>query len=129
MTKKRRYADLTAHPAIFCETSWGKLDADNRPDPQLVANRNAFAVEYGVTEFVSGGIPLSQDPMYDHPELYRCRDGYVYIVSPYYMDSETDESAATAGMTKYLQLYHPQATTYVKQFSNKWEFTAWRKTH
>jgi len=67
--------------------------------------------------------------MYDHPELYRSRDGYVYIVSPYDADSGMDERAKVAGMTRYSPLYHPLAATYIKTFSNKREFTAWKKTH
>ena len=129
MPKKRRYTDLTDHPSVFRETYWGNFDADNLPDAQIVANRNAFAVEHAVTGFVGGEIPESQDRMYDHPELYRCENGYVYIVSPYDADSSVDERAAAAGMTRCSPLYHPRATTYIREFSGKREFNAWRKTH
>ena len=127
MTKKRCYAELTDYPSIFRETYWGNFDTENPLAPQIVANRNAFAVEHALIKFVGEEIPKSQDPIYDHPELYRSKAGYVYIVSPYDAESALDERAAAAGMTQYNQLYHPRATTYIRQFSDKREFNAWRK--
>lgn len=129
MKKQKCYADLTAHPKIFSKTYWGGSRCDNLPDESIVSNRNAFVAEYAVTAFAGGGTPLSGDVMFDHPELYKCKSGYVYIASPYVSDDRLDAQAMRNGFKNYKKLYALTAKTYIRHFSDKYEFNRWIKAH
>jgi len=129
MTKPKYFADLTEHPRFFSKTHWGRFPCDNLPEAEIVSNRNSFVREFDVLAFAGGSQPQSRDSMFDHPELYKCKKGYVFIVSPYDPDGRLDTLAMQNGLACYNRLYDPDAKTYIKQFSDKYEFNRWKKAH
>lgn len=139
MTERvRRYASLTKNVRLFSACYWGNFEVphaqEQRAEAEAIAvNRDGFAEEFGLVKYVSNDRPISNLGLFDHCELYKCRVGYVYIVSPYSeladlaAEAELTNLAAEAGMKRYADLYSHKAKTYLRQFSDKREFNRFKK--
>lgn len=124
---ERRFAEFTDQPRIFRECYWGNFRRP-APDPKIIEGRNAFVSEFGVTKYAGSESPPEALGIFDHCELYKCKVGYVYIISPYDADKTVDRIASEMGFDKYRNLYMPNATTYVQTFSDKHKFNRAKKT-
>ena len=123
----QQYAQFTDYPKLFKKCCWGGDDTSPPPAPCIVANRNAFVSDYGVTKYMGNDNPKSDLGMFDHCELYQCENGYVFIISPNDATPDLDACAIRHELTKYKKLYSATATTYIKTFRNKREFNLYRK--
>ncbi len=123
----RRYSDLTEYPKLFKKTYWGcfKIMKDTKID-DIVINRNKFVDEFKIEKCfdapkpkTTGSIELSE--FFDHCELYKYVNGFVYIISPYGGHDKYDRLARKMEFTLYKKLYLPGAVTYFRSFANKSE--------
>ncbi|MDA3838638.1 MAG: hypothetical protein PF574_06620 [Candidatus Delongbacteria bacterium] len=116
----KKIASLTMYERIYKKTYWGKFTIDNFENvEELVENRNDFANFHKITNFVSNESPKYPIVLFDHCELYKSFEGYVYVVSPY---QKLDDLAKKLSMDKYEILYADNTFTYIKTFKNKVEF-------
>ena len=118
----RRYSDLTEYPKLFKKTYWGcfKIIKDRKID-DIVINRNKFVDEFKIEKCFDAPKPKKLIRLFDHCELYKCLNSFVYITSPYGEHDQYDELAKKMGFTLYKKLYLPAAVTYFRSFANKSE--------
>ena len=120
----RRYSELTEYPKLFKKTYWGgfKITKDTKID-DIVINRNKFVDEFKIEKCFDAPRPKTPGPIefFDHCELYKCVNGFVYITSPYGDHDKYDRLAKKMEFTLYKNLYLPGAVTYFRSFANKSE--------
>ena len=122
-----KFFTLTNYEKIFDSCYWGqfKITDENKTETLKIAkNRNQFALEFDLVKFIDNARPNNAIGLFDHCELYKCKEGYVYIVSPYADNADVLESF---GLQKYNKLYEKNALTYLKKFPNKVEFNRFLK--
>ncbi|MCH8486856.1 MAG: hypothetical protein LAT75_08320 [Candidatus Cyclonatronum sp.] len=120
-----RYSDLTKYPKLFKNSYWGSFQVDkDPPEKEIVSNRNRFSEEYELISFICSERPKVGSKLFDHCELYKSKNGFTFITSPY---DENSNDAERFGLTKYLKLYHPASNTYIKHFNSKIEFNKFLK--
>jgi len=125
---ERKIASLTKYEKIFKKTYWGNFTLNNfEKVDELINNRNDFAYNYNLVKYVSKEKPTYAIKLFDHCELYKCKNGYVYIVSPYNYKNHAQD-ADKFMMMKYCKLYADDALTYIKIFQNKVEFNRYMRT-
>ena len=118
---------LTNYERIFSKCYWGGFKiADEYKE--IVKNRNLFAEEFKIIKFVNNERVNKIHDLFDHCELYKCKEGYVYISSPYgNADTYRVEMFEMMGFSKYHKLYSNDSVTYLKKFSGKVEFNRFVK--
>jgi len=114
------YAERTSFPKIFSKCYWGAFRDKPKEMSEIVENRNRFATEFKIEKFMNGSRPQYGLGMFDHCELYKCEEGFVYIISPY--SEIEDEVLERFGFSKHSILYSATAWTYLKEFKTKVEF-------
>lgn len=119
--------ELTDYPRIFKKCYWGNFLVNEAGES--IRNRNDFVKEYGLKEFIEARSPESRLGFFDHCELYRCKDGVVYVVSHSRKDNELDQCAERMGFKKYKNQYVDGSTTYVQVFPDKDAYNRYMKTH
>lgn len=123
--RKKYYYEMTKYPKIFQQTYWGNFAIDLENDEierDIIKNRNKFVEEYNIKNYDKDVMPLKIiSPLFDHMELYKCKEGYVYITSPY---SENSKAAGRCKFYEYEELYAYTAFTYIKKFKDKNEYKA-----
>jgi hypothetical protein len=118
-------AELTNFPKIFTKCYWGGFREETKDISEIVENRNRFALEFNIEKFVDGSRPQNGLGLFDHCELYKCKAGFVYIISPYL--EVPDEILARFGFRNNDPLYYANAYTYLKEFETKVEFNRYLK--
>ncbi|MDF7809664.1 hypothetical protein P4E94_19655 [Pontiellaceae bacterium B12219] len=118
-------AELTDHVKLFTKCYWGGFREEPEEMTEVVQNRNRFVSEFQVEKFVNGSRPQNGLGMFDHCELYKCTEGFVYVISPYC--EILDEVIERFGFRKYNPLYSTNAYTYLKEFETKVEFNRYLK--
>lgn len=118
-------AELTSYPKLFAKCYWGKFREKADRISSIVENRNKFVSEFKIKKLADGVHPQNGLDMFDHCELYRCEEGFVYIISPY-CDVE-DGILAVFGLTRYRPLYANDAHTFFKKFESKVAFNRYLK--
>ena len=122
--------EYTKYPALFKKSNWGLIDTSfEKADTEIIANRNLFAEEFNVTKYVGNECPQSRHQIFDHREIYLCKDGYIYIISHHGADDSYDRCASENGFVKYKNIYTKNSTTYIQQFSDKTEFSRFKNSH
>ena len=83
-TPPRQVAYKTDHPDLYVQAYWGRHPADDRVgSPEIIANRNRLAEEYGLKKYFHVMRPYIAPGLgfgYDHPEGYRMADGRVLLL-------------------------------------------------
>lgn len=120
-----KYYSYTSYPKVFSETYWGNFNSPP-PEKDIVLNRDAFAKEYSLAEYIDSDSPSCNHGFFDHPELYKSGTHYIYIISPYGEENILNNTADRYGMIKYRNLYNKKTITYLKIFENKKEFNRWK---
>jgi hypothetical protein len=129
MTNKRMF-EYTKHPMLFKKSNWGLIDTSfENSDPQIIANRDLFAEEFNVIKYIGNDSPQSGHQIFDHCELYQCKNEYLYIVSHHGADDSIDKCATENGFVKYKKLYTENSSTYIQSFADKTAFNAFKKNH
>ena len=123
----KQYSELTKYPVIFRNCYWGRISTSYEIDDEIILNRNAFAEEFDITEYVSNEGPRNGLGIFDHCELYKCQSGYVYIISHQDAGKDHDACAQQNGFMKYMNLYKNNSSTYIQKFSDKREFNRYMK--
>lgn len=118
MTKppSRRVAYKTDHPSLYVHAYWGTHPADDEiGSPEIIANRNRLAEEYGLKKYfrvlkpwIASGLPFG----YDHPEGYRMADGRVLLLISNYGCS----APPYLQMQPVGPLYHVRAQSFIRVF-------------
>jgi|SRR5690625_936647 len=110
----------TSHPNIFKDTYWSGFSSEkHKLNSAIFENRDNFVDDYNIISYVNKKRPHNVYKLFDHCELYKSRDGFVYVTSPY-EDASTE--ADEYDFTEYSQLYNMKAKTYVREFESKVEF-------
>ena len=130
MTTSKKFCDLTKHPKLFKKCYWGNFECSDRvlrSQQTTGANRDDFVSTYEVTAYVDNYLTYASffEELFDHSELYKCKKGYVLIVSPYSIE---DEVAASLGFMSIPSVYADNARTYARTFDNKREYNKFAKS-
>ena len=123
------YRDLPNNKSLYEGTYWGNFEYDPEKKSELdiiIKNRNSFEIDFNITKYIGNERPKKDTVLkFDHCELYKCEDGFIYITSPY---GSNDKAAEEIGFEKYISLYAPNATTYLRKFASKYEFNKFIKS-
>ena len=127
MENNNKCSSLTNYEKLFSKCYWGNHNASNE-DIEIGKNRNLFVEKFKIIKYVNNERATNIHYLFDHCELYKCKEGYVYIASPY-KDSESPqiEMFDKMGFSQYHNLYSMNSLTYFKKFSNKVEFNRFVK--
>ena len=118
---------LTNYEKIFSKTYWGYQSATDKCN-EIGKNRNLFIEEFDVVKFVDDNRVSNNLDLFDHCELYKCKEGYIYISSPSInIDYPQVEIFEKMGFSEYYKLYSTNHLTYFKKFLNKVEFNCFKK--
>ena len=112
----KRVAYRTNYPRLYEQAYWGTHPADDEiGSPEIIANRNRLAEEYGLEKYfrvlkpwIASGLPFG----YDHPEGYRMADGRVLLLISYYGCS----APPYLQMQPVGSLYHVRAQSFIRVF-------------
>lgn len=115
-TPSRRVAYKTDYPSLYVHAYWGTHPADDEiGSPEIIANRNRLAQEYGLKKYfrvlrphIASGLGFG----YDHPEGYRMADGRVLLlISNYGIPAPPYLQMQPVG-----PLYHVRAQSFIRVF-------------
>ena len=111
-------ADATDHPKLFRQTYWGNFAlGDEVITPDIYANRNKLVQEWKLTRAVEAFIPRPALPPrcdFDHPEVYRDRDGGIVLVVSNY----NGPPPRALGMQHVDQVYSTATQSYLRRFDS-----------
>ena len=114
---------------MYEKTYWGQAREEidgKKIDEEIIKNRNKFIEEWDIKKNVENMPnyvkekskiygPSGREKFGDHSEIYKIREGYIIIVSPYVGEkSQYDEEAKEKGYKKIYQMYNKYAETYLK---------------
>ena len=110
-----KFKDATDFPEIYAKTYWGRFPREG-VDPAVVERRNSFIGDHHISGVVQcpryveptyGTLPYNWD---DHRETYKCRGGYLLVVSPF----KSDDDAAPEDWTEIPTIYTPATRTVIR---------------
>ncbi len=114
--QSKRVAYRTDYPKLYEQAYWGTHPADDEiGSPEIIANRNRLAQEYGLKKYFRVNKPYIQPGLgfgYDHQEGYRLPDGRVLLLISNYGCS----APPYLQMQAVGPLYHVRAQSFIRVF-------------
>jgi hypothetical protein len=121
----RKLYEMTDRPDLFGGSYWGAFryhpEHFDRKADLMIENRNHFARHYGLVK-PHGGYSIAH--MFhmafgrdaDHVEVYNGHGGSIILLNSPYCGPR--QRLLDAGMTIIPPVYHPQATSHIKEFES-----------